>query len=275
MGGDPAPQSAGESTAQALQGLVANLPALIKTYTENILPVEQATQNAQNVIAPQNQQLQADLYSKYAPQLNKVGQDIYSSNVTNTAQADLNALSGPGKALNQEVLAQQMATDPEFFANRKAASEAFQKLIGGMDPNALSGSELAQEERGINRLNGANGFNPQAQTTTLAAAGSFGDALSKKRADLTNALNTFQGLQTGAKSGIDVAQVATGKPSNNNYAANQLTGSLQGNLGGQTANLTNNLLGVSAANVTNQQNLASQQRDSLDRVAQIMGSVSC
>lgn len=273
MGADPPAQNPGESTAQTLQGLIQNLPDLVKVVGANILPYEQSMQNAANIIAPQNQQLQADLYSKFAPQLNKVGQDIYNSNVSNTAAADLNALKGPGADLNKEVLRQQEEIDPEFFANRAAAGQKFQELLGGMDPNKLSGSELAQTERGINRLNAQNGANPTASSTLLNAAGTFGNALTNKRSQLLQALDTFQGVQAGSKSGIDAFQTATGKPANNNYGANQLTGSLAGQLGQGTQSLSSNLLGVSQANVSQANDINSQRRDSLDRAAQILGSM--
>lgn len=117
-----------------------------------------------------------------APALNKLEAEQYSQ------YAPLYAALGLGM---------ENTANPGLAGAREATFKGYSSLLGGMDPNRLSGAELSNAERGINRMNvGTGNLNTGDATTTVANAGVFGDALSKKRAEFGNALSLFPGLNT-------------------------------------------------------------------------------
>lgn len=228
MGGDPPAPSTQESMASILQAYQQNLPGLIKATVPGMTDIAQGNVAAAQATGDPYAQLQQHLLQTYGP-----------------------ALAATEKNIDQSV-------NPEYYQTRSTISKGIQDLVGGMDPNKLSGSESAEVERGLNRLN-PNQVNSPIKTVQNAAT--FGSALANKRAQFEQAL----GLATGALG--PMTNQSVGQMAQTNFlGANQGAGQ-SGLQFGQGA--LNN-----ATSLRQQQNdINAQRRDPLDRATQVLGSL--
>lgn len=274
MGGDQATPSAGETTASQLQAYTQYLPGLMQTTASQILPYEQQLLEANKVLAPQQAQLQTDLYDQYGSELNRVGADIQKNNALSQAQSDLAVISGPGRDLVQQGIDTQKLADPEYYANRALAGQQVGNLLNSINVNGLSGSERSEMERALAQQQNQRGIaQAPSNISTLEAANTYGSALQNKRNALSSALDTAnQFLTGGAKSGVDAFQVATGRASQPNPGNAQFTG-INPNTGQQTSQLSNSFLQQTGENARQTNDINSQRRDSLDRVTGVLGSL--
>lgn len=273
-GGDPAAPSASESTGQQMQALIQYLPSFLKTVSGQIQPTEQALINSSKAISPQKEQLSTDLYRQFGPQVNKIGSDIAAQNALSQSSSDAAvANSGSAKSLVQGTSDLSRLIDPEFYKNREATSAKYLDLIGGMDPNRLSGAEAANAERGLNRLNESSGNanTPNNPTAAIANAGVFGQALNAKRSLLSQALAGFAPIQSGSRSGIDTFQMTTGKPSMPAFGQGNLGGAVPVGQWAQQAGM--GFLDQTGQNQRAGMDINSQRRDSLDRATGVVGAL--
>lgn len=275
-GGDPAAPTVGESTAQQLQALTANLPGLMQSVGGNILPYEQQLQTAQNTIAPQQAQLNADLFAKYGSQLNDIGNQLASSTALSQAKSTADVLNGPGQAALSAADAAQRKLDPEYYATRSLESGKIGDLLNSIDLNGLSGSERAEVERSNAQQDASRGIaNSPSQTATVNNAMNFGSALQNKRNALSQAISTATGFLPNAQGPINAVATTTGK-SSNNAGVSQFSGvgtSQTGQLGGATNSLASGLLGNVNNTATSSADINANRRDSLDRVTGVLGSL--
>lgn len=124
---------------------------------------------------------------------------------------DLSLLRGGGREITQETLNQMMLADPQFFALREALSGKYGDLLSGMDPNQLTGAELTNAERALNRSNiGAGTANTGSNTAALKGALQFDDRLQKKRMNLNTVLSNLGGVMPNLRSGAFNYGTATG-----------------------------------------------------------------
>lgn len=247
---------------QSVAGLSARqLKALTKWGPQTAQTLQDINAN----IAPQEQALNLKLLQQYAPEYTQVGSDI----ATQEAQNQLALTQGPGKALAEQAIALDKSTNPEFYASREAAGKGFLDLISGQDPNKLSGAEMAQTERNVNRLNARTGnLNTGDATTTVANASLFGDELGKKRDRFGQALALFPGISAGSRSPIDTFGIASGKQSTPNFGNQQYQ-----TQNGQSA--TSGMLDRIAGTQQNQQNILAGRRNIQDYSEGAVGSVCC
>jgi len=280
-GGDPAPASAGETTAQQMQALITHLPDLTRVTGENILPYEQARLNASKAISPQENELALGLYQQFGPALNSLGMQIAGQNqqaaVTNDAAA-LNTASNAG--LVDKALALQRQADPEYYRMREGIGAGANRLMQSFegDGGMLSPTELEQISRGLNRTNVRSGLSDVGSPTAgVVNAMQFGEAGRQRKLgfqnSLSNALASTANAMAGTKSGFDPFQVATGRSA---FAPNSGENKFQGNsqgLGQATLGMSNNLLQQTGENARQYNQLNAQRRDSLDRFGSTFGSV--
>lgn len=268
MPGDPAPNTPAESTKQMLDSVIAGLPDLLATYSKNVAPTNQTLLEARKLLAPQEQQFNIDLAKQFQPQL----ADIYTQTALDQANADSRVLDKT--SLIDSVLNAQKKVDPEFFANREAAGKGFTSLLSSLDPTRLDDNELASVERGVNRTNAGRGLTgAPSNSAAISNALTFGDRLNDKKDRLTNALNTFSGIQSGSRTGIDPYKVATGKSAASDFGGTKFTGTSGGSNTSDIMGLTSGLLGEAGQNTRQYNDLESQRRDSLDRASQLMSSL--
>lgn len=273
MGGDQAPQPVGESTAAMLQAYIQNMPGLVKATGEQITPYGQYQLASQRELAPQYAQLQSDLYNTYGTELNRIGADILQQNALAQAQSDLAVSQGPGKELAQQQLELARITDPEFYAAREKAGTQVGNLLDSINLSGLSGSERAEMERALAREQSSRGLaQAPSNIATLEAANQFGSALQQKRSALGDALNVASQFMTGARSGVDSFQVATGRQSMPNPGNAQFQGVNQ-NAGQDVMSMGQGFMSEIGQNQRTAMDINSQRRDSLDRVTGVLGSL--
>lgn len=274
VGNDPAAPSVNESTGDMLQAYIKYLPDLLKSTSAQVLPTEQAQLAASQQISPAYSKLQADIFSQIAPGLNKTGQDIARSNAMSSAESDKAVLAGPGRDLVTQGLETAKIADPEYYKTREATGGQLSNLLGSFNLNGLSGGERAEAERSINRGNAGRGLgNNEGTLNTVSNAMNFGNAFQQKRQNLQSAIGSATAfLGNGAKSGVDVFQQATGRPSVPNQGAAQFLGNNQ-NIGQTAQGMGLNLLGQIGQNQQSAMNINANRRDTWDRVAQAFGSV--
>ena len=176
------------------------------------LPTAQAYQKISENITPQENTLSLQQLQKYAPQMQQLGLKLQGEQQQGGIKNDLAALLGPGRDLVGGADALDRALNPEFYQQREATNKGYLSLLAGQDPNKLSGSELAETERGLNRMNTSRGnINVTDATTTAANAGAFGSALAGKQARFSQALSLFPSLSGASRSPLDAFGIATGR----------------------------------------------------------------
>lgn len=233
----PPPVSA--STGEQLQALTQYLPGLMQTYNKQLLPSAQADLATQQAVAPGQQALNTSLYGTYGPQIANISNQISAQQT----QADTANLAQNGQQLAQAGKAAQQVADPEYYATRALAGQKTQDLLNSINVNGLSGSEQAQVERSLNQQ-AQQGGSPDISSglKTVQNASTFGSALQAKRDALGQAIGQATNFLPAAKSGVDVFQQVTGRPSSTgNTNAAQATSAQP--VGSTASNLTNQLFG--------------------------------
>lgn len=234
------------------------------------LPAAQTVQDISEEIAPRESALQLKLLDEFGKKQSQIGSEIAGQEAKASVSNDLNTILNGGIDLTKQVDEIDRLINPEFYSGRAATGAGFNALIEGQDPNKLSGAELANVERGINRLNARTGnLNTGDATTTAANAMTFGDELGKKRDRFASALSLFPGLSSSFRSPIDAQATATGKyaPTPNfgqqQYTGQTGTGAVQG------------FLDRTAATQDTQQQIKAGARNIADYSQGAVGSVCC
>lgn len=274
MGGDTIKP---EGTDRQIAAFTKNLPNYLRSIGQNVGPFEQALVNARGTVDPQQLSLDESLLKYFGPRFNEIGSQLQRQNAFNQASNERDVLQGPGADLVMSGQELNKYIDPEYYGLRKTASDKFAALLNGQDPDRLTGSEMANVERGLNRTNSRNGVaDVRSSTGSIQNAMTFGNALTQKRGLLLNSLAQIPQNLASMKSGTDAFQVATGRPSYGaNQGMNQFQTGRQG-FGQNVSGMSQGLLGEAGQNVRQNNDLTANARDSLDRVTQVMGSLpSC
>jgi hypothetical protein len=270
--GDSGPSQ--EPTSQQLSSFTAALPGYLRTVARETLPYEQQMLGNRAVIAPQQMSLEEGLLGYYGPRYAGIGADIQEQLAMRNAMTEGNVLRGPGTDLVTS--AQQLAqyVDPQYYAGRQAAGGKMVDLMGTLNPYGLSGSEREEVARGLNRTNLASGnANTPSQTAAISNALTFGDRYAAKQNQISNILAQTPAQLASFKSGVDVFQQATGRPSyGQNFGQGQYN-TQQGQFGSVPVGLAQNLFGEVGQNVRNFQNIDAQKKDWADYLGQVTSSV--
>ncbi len=274
---DPHPASTPESMASVLKAYQDTLPAFMQTANQNVLPTEQAKLNAAQQTSPGWAQLQADIFKNVGPLLAQTGSDISSQNALNQAKSDSAVLAGPGKDVVTQALELQKLSDPEYYKGRTDVSNNLSRLFDSIDLSGnLSGGETEALRRGLASESNARGTTTSpSMSETLAGAQKYGFA-AKERQDqaktqLGQALSVATGALPAMKSGTDVFQVATGRPSSNNTGDNKFLGVNQ-NVGSEAFGSANNIFNSANQMKLNENQIESERRDGLDRFNETFSS---
>jgi len=248
--GQPVPQTTQESMAQVLQAYSTYLPKVAQAAIGQIGPTEQAKLASSQAVSPGYSQLQADLFKQFGPQLAETGNQINAQNAQASAASDLSVLQGPGRDLVTSADALSRELNPGFYTARDEVGGGISKLLGGMDPNKLTSAELENQSRGLSRIGATSAAGNPSMTSALANAGTFGDALSKKRSDYMGALQTATGGIGALAPTSDVLQTAVGRSSAMNTGADKFMGAKE-NTGQDAFSMAGNFMNTVAG--TNQQ----------------------
>lgn len=258
-GGDPAPPPNTESSQAVLDAYTHGLPQILKIMQDQVGPTDQAFFNSRQNIAPQEAALDTKMYQDNAPALAQAG--IGAANA---------AFDNGGSALATKAQGLQRQVDQPWYDARDQAGGKLADLLGGMDPNQLTGAESANVERGLNRTNGANGtLNNPDNNAVLKNAMTFGSALDQKRSNVANAINSATQFLGQGKSGIDTFAQATGQTGTAQFGAPAYNSQGQGQNAFTTGNNAYNQMNAMRLN---QNDIQANRRDSLDRINETMAS---
>lgn len=222
---DPPAAPANESTDSMLQAYIANYPGMIAATQQGVVPLANANLLASQTTSPAYAQLQAQLLRQYAPEMTAIGNELNKQTALANAASDLAVLGGPGKQLVQQSVDTAKIADPEYYAARAQTGNQLANLLSSINVNGFTPTESRELQGELTRQNAARGnLNNPSQLATLQNAAQFGSALQGKREALANILNTSANTMPTLRSGTDVFQVATGRPSMPNFGQTQFTG---------------------------------------------------
>lgn len=272
------PQGQQETTDSMMRGYVDNLDSFINATTRNILPSEQAQVDAARIINPQQQQNSLDIARQFLPQFTELGLQQQNQENMGRAANDTALLNGPGKDLVRANLEAQKIADPEFFANRERTGDKLGMLLDTLDDpdSGLDGSERAEIERSLARDNQAKGLETPTNMSAVSNAMNFGSAgAARKRAKqdaINKAMQSASQTLPQLRSGVDVLQLTTNRPSQVNQGVNRFGENQQV---GQTAlGLGSQLMNQVGQNSRQTADINSKKRTAFDSVMQTMNSTS-
>lgn len=263
-----------EGSARQMANLTRYLPRLAETITRVAGPYEQGMLNARASIDPQQAALDESLAAYFLPRFAQIGTDVQRQNAFNQATNEADVLEGPGARLVSSAHQLDEMNDPEYHAVRRTGAAKLIDLLNGQDPNNLTGAEMANVERSANRTNTASGnAGLGSSMSAISNAMTFGNALDKKRNTLLNTLNAIPQNLAAMKSGTDVFQVATGRPSYGANPGQSQYGTSRGNFGQNIGSMAAGLNSEFGQNIRQNNELDANKRDWIDRVSQISSSM--
>jgi hypothetical protein len=261
--GDPKPQPQQETTANVLQSLQYGLPGLMKTINAELLPAALANYGANAAVSPGYANLNLDIYRNTAPALNAIGNEISAMNAEAQAARDLNVLRGTGGDLLRAYTDATRVVDPEYYDVRaKTGARIGQRLDQG-----LSGAELQEIERFLARDAARTGnLNQNSNLKTVSNALTVGR---EGRNALDTAINeAISFLSTGARTGADAFQIATGRPSQANSGESKFLGAQ--NVPNPATDVANNLLSSATSMSNTAATLAANRQSGFDKAITAM-----
>lgn len=257
-----------------LASLTAYMPELVAAYNKALPELERQAMATRKEIAPQESQLNFELYKQFGPLVNAVGQEIYKSNQIAQTKTDKEILEGSGKELTKAALENAKMVDPEYYKTREATAKSYTDLLSSLDPNSLSNGEMTAVERSLNRANQNAGLlGSSSRQAGIRNALNYSDRLTAKKGMLTQALGNAPGVAQATKSGMDPYMMATGKTSYPQLGGNALSGTTPANFGQSASNLTGGMLNELGQNSRNSANINANRRDGLDRFNETFSSV--
>lgn len=276
------PSKTYRQTAGQIQAFQDLFPYFARTLASQIIPQQQAELEAARQTSEPYAQLMTELFKKFGPQLNQIGNEINLQNMLAQASNENAVLQGPGGELVRSAMELQRLQDPEFFSTRELTSSRLADLMNSIDlSGALSSNERREIGQGLAQEGEMRGTaNAPSNVETVGNAMRYGQAGRNRemqsKGALSAAIQQANNFLPASRTGTDVFQVATGRPSSNNQGANKFTG--VNATGGQTFNT---LAGL-GSNMQNNQNslqqannqIASQEKDWLDQFVQFTQGLS-
>lgn len=216
------PAVSGYNAAQQNTNLVGKgVPDYYAALEGQIPGYSTALTNAANQAFGSTTGAGANLFAQYAPMLNGLTNALGGQNLQSNANSLANTVNSPaasGIVSGYQNLQQQL--NPSYGTTLGGLNS----LMTNQNPNALSGSESAQIERGLNQLNYSQGNSGVANPlTNINNALTFGSGLQQKQANYANlassTANTANTLN-GGNTGFGLATNQTSGSSSPNTAAN-------------------------------------------------------
>lgn len=273
------PSSVYQDIARQTQAVRDLMPYLNDAVLQTLMPSALAQLDVERATSGPRAQLMLDLFNQYGPQLNAVGSEITRRNALSQAETDRQVLAGPGKGLVEQALETAKIYDPEYFALREQGAGAISDLLNNVNLNeGLSSVERDEIAKGLVREGQQRGTpNAPSNTEIVGNAMQYGQAgrnrLIENEGRLSKALQTASQFMPFTKSGVDVFQVATGKPSTPNQGANQFTGINTPNSQNQFG-LAGNMFGQAGQMASANKQIAAQEKDWLDNFVQFTEGLS-
>jgi len=229
-------------------------------------------------------QLMTQLYNQYGPALNAIGNEINRRNALAQASTESQVMAGPGGDLVKQAYGLSQIYDQPYYQTRALEQQRLADLMNSVDlTGGLSGSELKAIQQGQARQNYMGGVaNAPSVSQAVANTMQYGQAGYQRKMQqqsiLSDAIGRASGFLPAAKSGVDVFQVATGRPSMPNPGAALFPGTQQGGgggaaLGSQLLGGLGQLQGLNTQTNIAQMQINAQKKDWADYLSQVTGSV--
>lgn len=275
--------------ANQINAMQQLLPYYLDAINKGNLQSAMGNLNVAQATSPGYAQLMTQIFNQYGPQLNAIGNAINRQNALAQANTENQVMAGPGQDLVKQAYGLSQVFDKPYYDTRATTAGRLGDLMNSIDLNAgLSPTERNEIAQGLAREGYQRGTaNAPSATETVGNAMQYGQAGYQRKVQqqslLGSAINTAASFLPTAKSGVDVFQVATGRPSMPNQGAAQMGQASQGvtNQGSNVASgISSGLL--SGMNTLGQQNLEqsiaanqinAQKKDWADYLSQVMGSV--
>lgn len=250
-----------------MSALIQYLPDFMRVLNAEVLPQARTELEAAKEISPEYARLGEELYREFAPLLAKTGVDVERINRTGAADTDLEIMRGSGKDLVTEAQALDRQLNPEFYKAREGASAKLEELLGSINLNDAN----PEAERLINQENLRTGnAGVESSTGTVANALSFGSALSRRRSDLANAINTATTFMQPSQGQFNPVQTALNRPSTNT-GESRFTGVEKP--GGQAYAAGQGLMNNITSIKMQENDINANRRDILDRFNESLSSI--
>jgi len=272
-GASQKPTDAYRQVANDVRTLMDLLPYYSTAIAGQQIPDALAKLEAEKAVSDPTAQLMLDLYKKFGPQLNEVGNLIAAQNAEAQAKREKDIISGTGRDLVQEALKTAQLYDPEYFKTRAETADQLTKLFENIDLTGnISESERRQIEQLLSKDATARGVqNAPSATETVARGLTYGQAGRNRQVEernaLTTAINAANQFLPASKSGVDVFSVATGRGGTN--VGNNLFTGITNPLNTTAEQAAGNLFGQSGGYTTQKNQIeAGQYKDWLDQFQQ-------
>ncbi len=247
-----------ETTASQLQAYIQNLPQLLNVTAAQTGPVGQQVQNAANQLAPQQQQLQSQLFGQYAPELYNIGNQLNQQQTQAGVNQASNILQNGGGALAQQVQNLDQQLNPQYYQTRQAEGNQLSNLLGSINLGGLTSNESRQVQQSNAQQDAQRGIlNSPSQTATVSNAMNYGSALQQKQANLAGAIQSATNFLQPSQSGISAFNIGTGAATTQaNPGATQFLGTQ--NATSSTTGANNQLAGQLLGGINTSANNAAQ-----------------
>lgn len=218
-----APTAEYTSLANNIRAISDLLPYLSSSISAQKIPDALGQLAADTAVTGPRLALQQQLQEQYGPIFDRLNAESQLRNAMSSTSNDAAVLAGPGQQLLDQAKQAAMAYDPEYFATRAKESDSIGKLLEQTTNNlgsGLSPTERDEIDRGLALSNSRAGTaNAPSNLNTISNAIQFGNAGRARETQNQNQLSQAIAASTAflpqSRSGVDVFQVATGKPSTN------------------------------------------------------------
>jgi hypothetical protein len=228
--------------------------------------------------------LQEALQRQYGPIFDQLNTESNLRKSMGNASNDAAVLAGPGKELIAQALAAARVADPEYYRTRESTADSLGKLLQSTTANLGAGmTESERREVGSSldlSASRTGTLNAPSNLATVQRAMNFGTAGQARQNDqqnqLAKAIASSTAFLPAAKSGVDVFQVATGKPSYNSNDNRFNTNTANGDASQNANSLLNTGSSMWSTNANNAAQMALQndaQNDWGNRLGQISGAL--
>jgi len=275
-----------EYTTMADQVRMVNdlLPYLSQAISGQKIPDAMGQLAADTATTGPRLALQQALQQQYGPIFDQLNSESNLRKSMSNASNDASVLAGPGQELIKQALAAARVADPEYYGTRANTATGVNALLDQTTANlgqGLGATERDEVGRALALENSRRGTaNAPSQLQTVQNAMTFGAAGQARENDrqnqLAKAISASTAFLPTAKSGVDVFQVATGKPSYASQDNRFNTNTANGDASQNANSLLNTGSSMWQTNTNNAAQMAlqnDQQNDWGNRLGQISGAL--
>jgi len=229
-----------------LQALQKHFPGLSQVVRDQYIPNAEAELKLAKDYSPKYAEVQYNNMDTWGRKLAELGRDLSAEEQRGAAKTEADVADTEGRRLNTIAKELQQEQDPEFYEQRAQQSKSLNKLESLIDPSTLTPGEQEQISRGLGRTM----YGVPSGRNTIRAAQTFGDRLTRKRAEYKSLIDSRTAAMPTMRSGLEGFAAATKRSvmpnvGLGNYTGLQQPGQQQSNsVFGQTMPVANTAMGI-------------------------------